>query len=78
VIPAHVESGIKILGPFPSIDDPDTFFFMRGFPDRTSHEPMKARLHEAQLWTSELKPILFAMLDHYDVVVVEAADGVVH
>ena len=31
-IPAHVLLGMKILGPFLSIEDPDTFFFMRGFP----------------------------------------------
>jgi len=32
-MPAHREIGMKTLGPFLSIDDPDTFFFMRGFPD---------------------------------------------
>jgi NIPSNAP len=31
-IPSHAEIGMKILGPFLSIEDPDTFFFMRGFP----------------------------------------------
>src|SRR5262249_305463 len=31
MIPAHVESGMKILGPFVSIDDADTFFFRRGW-----------------------------------------------
>ncbi len=25
-IPAHVEIGMKILGPFLSVEDPDTFF----------------------------------------------------
>src|SRR5262245_680473 len=28
-IPAHKEIGMKILGPFVSIENPDTFFFMR-------------------------------------------------
>ena len=31
-IPAHAEIGMKILGPFLSVEDPDTFFFMRGYP----------------------------------------------
>ncbi|HEY6349514.1 MAG TPA: hypothetical protein VI636_08910 [Candidatus Angelobacter sp.] len=31
-MPAHAEIGMKILGPFLSIEDADTFFFMRGFP----------------------------------------------
>jgi hypothetical protein len=32
-IPAQAEIGMKIPGPFLSVEDPDTFFFMRGFPD---------------------------------------------
>jgi hypothetical protein len=42
-IPAHAEIGMKILGPFLSAEDADTFFFMRGFPDLASREPMKAQ-----------------------------------
>ena len=54
-IPAHAEIGMKILGPFLSVDDPDTFFFMRGFRDFASHEPMKARFYEGELWKCELR-----------------------
>jgi heme-degrading monooxygenase HmoA len=32
-IPAHTAIGMKILGPFLSLEDADTFFFMRGFAD---------------------------------------------
>jgi hypothetical protein len=53
---------MKILGPFLSVDDPDTFFFMRGFPDVASREPMKARFYEGELWKCELKNILMPML----------------
>ena len=70
-IPAHTEIGMKILGPFLSIEDPDTFFFMRGFPDVASREPMKAKFYECELWKRELENILMAMLDKYEVVVVE-------
>ena len=38
-IPAHTEIGMTILGPFLSVEDPDTFFFMRGFPDFASRGP---------------------------------------
>ncbi len=37
---------MKLLGPFLSVEDPDTFFFMRGFPDPASREPMKAQFYE--------------------------------
>lgn len=36
-VPAHSELGETILGPFISVDDPDTFFFMRGFPSDPSY-----------------------------------------
>jgi hypothetical protein len=69
---------MKILGPFPSIEDPDVFFFMRGFPDLASREPMKAKLYEGELWKSELEQILMPMLEKYDVVLVDAAEALIH
>lgn len=77
-IPAHAEIGMKILGPFLSIEDPDTFFFMRGFPDRASREPMKAKFYEGELWKRELENLLMPMIEKYDVVLVEDPEGMVH
>ncbi len=77
-IPAHAEIGMKILGPFLSVEDDDTFFFMRGFPDLPSREPMKAKFYEGELWTGELERILMPMLEKYEVVVVEDREGLVH
>lgn len=73
-MPAHAEIGMKILGPWLSIEDPDTFFFMRGFPDRASREPMKARFYEGALWKSELEAKLMPMIEKYDVVLVDDAE----
>jgi hypothetical protein len=70
-VPAHTKIGMKILGPFLSIEDPDTFFFMRGFPDLASREPMKAKFYEGELWKSELENLLMPMLEKYDVVLVD-------
>jgi len=70
-IPAHTEIGMKILGPFLSVEDPDTFFFMRGFPDLILREPMKAKSDEGELWKRELENVLLPMLEKYEVVVVE-------
>jgi hypothetical protein len=76
-IPAHAEIGMKILGPFPSVEDPDTFFFMRGFPDLASRDPMKAKFYEGELWKSELENVLMQMLEKYDVVLVDDPEGLV-
>jgi hypothetical protein len=70
-VPAHRAIGMTIAGPFLSVEDPDTFFFMRGFPDLESREPMKARFYEGELWKRELESVLMPMIDKYDVVVVE-------
>jgi heme-degrading monooxygenase HmoA len=75
--PAHTEIGMRILGPFLSVEDPDTFFFMRGFPDLASREAMKARLYEGELWKRALENILMPMLEKYEVVVVEDFEGLV-
>jgi len=74
-IPTHTEIGMKILGPFLSVENPDTFFFMRGFPDIASREPMKAKFYEGKLWKSELENVLMPILEKYEVVVVEDPEG---
>jgi hypothetical protein len=76
-VPAHDEIGMKILGPFLSIEDPDAFFFMRGFPDLPSRDPMKAKFYEGELWKNELESVLMAMIEKYDVVLVDDADGLI-
>jgi len=76
-IPAHAEIGMKILGPFLSIEDPDTFFFMRGFPDLASREPMKAKFYEGELWKRELEYVLMPMLEKYDTVLVDDPNGLI-
>lgn len=77
-MPAHAEIGMKILGPLVSVEDPDTFFFMRGFPDLPSREPMKAKFYEGELWKKELESVLMPMLEKWDVVLVEDNEGLVH
>ncbi len=74
-VPMHQAIGMKILGPFLSVEDPDTFFFMRAFPDLQSREPLKAQFYDSELWKAELEPILLPMLENYVVVVVEADGG---
>ena len=75
--PEHARLGMPILGPFLSVEDPDTFFFMRGFPDLESREPMKARFYEGELWKRELEGVLMPMIERYDVVVVDDPDGLI-
>ena len=74
---AHAEIGMKIVGPFLSIEDPDTFFFMRGFPDLASREPMKEKFYDGELWKRELENLLMPMIEKYDVVLVDDPEGLI-
>lgn len=76
-LPARAALGIPILGPFLSLDDPDVFFFMRGFPDLDSRDGLKASFYEGNLWKQELEALLMPLLDKYDVVLVDDAEGLV-
>lgn len=76
-LPAHAEIGMRILGPFLSLEDEDTFFFMRGFPDLQSREPMKAKFYEGSLWKGELENVLMPMIEKYDVVLVEDKEDLI-
>jgi hypothetical protein len=76
-IPAFEEIGMKVLGPFLSVEDPDTFFWMRSFPDVASVEPMKAKFYQGKLWKSELENVLLPMLEKYEGVLVEDAQNTI-
>jgi hypothetical protein len=57
---AHAEIEMKILGPFLSVEDPDTFSLCAAF--RTCFaRPMKAKFYEGS-FGSELKNLLTLML----------------
>jgi hypothetical protein len=73
--PAHQKIGMKILGPFLSVEDDDTFFWMRAFPDQESRERMRNEFYDGKLWKEELEQRLMPILEKYDVVVVEAENG---
>ena len=76
-IPAHREIGMKVLGPFISVEDPDTFFFMRGFPDLASRELMKAKFYKGTVWKEELENVLLPMLEKYEVLLVEDSEDLI-
>jgi len=74
-MPAHTRIGMKILGPFLSLEDPDTFFFMRGFPDLASREPMKSQFYDSPLWKGELEQRVMPLIEKYESVLVEDTVG---
>src|SRR5713101_6650080 len=76
---AHPEEGVGIFDgkKWTQYFHPDTLFWMRGFPDIPSREPMKAKFYEGELWKRELENILLPILEKYDVVLVEDPEELV-
>jgi hypothetical protein len=73
-IPEHRRLGMLIAGPFLAVEDPETFFFMRGFPDMNSRDALKDRFYEGRLWKERLEGELMPLLERYDVVLVDDPD----
>ena len=69
--PAFRQIGMTVLGPFASVEDPDVFFWMRGFPDSPSRETMRNEFYDGALWNTELEGLILPLIERYEAVVVE-------
>jgi hypothetical protein len=72
--PVLREIGMSVLGPFPSVHDPDVFFWMRGFPDLAARERMRAEFYDGAFWNGELEPLIMPLLENHEMVLVEDPD----
>lgn len=67
--------GIKVLGCYPSLEDPDTFVWLRAFPDAAGHEALTKALYGGPLWTEELEQPIRSRLERLSVSTVEDTTG---
>jgi hypothetical protein len=74
--PAQHSFGMKVLGPFIDLENPDVFVFLRSFPTLEGRDEMKNAFYESDLWKNELEGIAMPMIDSYSVVLTEADDNV--
>lgn len=66
-VPLQRSIGIRILGPFVDLENPDTFIWLRAFPSLEERDRMKSALYDGEKWKSELEAIAMPMLESYDV-----------
>jgi len=65
VFPLHRETGIRVLGVFPSAEDSDTLVWLRAFPDADSRDAMTKALYGSKEWTDELAGVVLPLIaDH--------------
>lgn len=73
--PLQQNLGMRILGPFSSIEDDVTFVWLRAFPDDASRPGLRAAFYCGEEWLGGLEAATMAMLDEYSAVAVEDAVG---
>ena len=48
-------AGMKIVAAYTSLDDPDTFIWIREFPSEAEREPIRKKFYGSDLWQKDLK-----------------------
>lgn len=67
VIPAMEANGMRILGSFTSEDDPDVFFYLRGYTDDEERQRVSRAFYESAEWLDGMKEKALAMESGYHV-----------
>lgn len=73
--PEMARLGIKVLGCYPSLDDPDTFVWLRAFSDAQGREALTSALYGGELWTEQLEQPIRSSLERLSVSTVEDTTG---
>ena len=55
VLPEMRRAGMRILGQFVSVDDPDVFFYLRAFDDEAQREAQTTAFYESSVWLDALR-----------------------
>jgi hypothetical protein len=77
-VPAQRRYGIKIVGPFLDVENPNKFVFLRSFPSLEERDRMKAAFYGGELWKNELEGLAMPLLESYDVILCEESPGCVY
>lgn len=61
-VPLQQSTGMRIMGPFVDVEDPDVFQWLRAFPSLEERDRMKDALYEGPGWKNELEAIAMPLL----------------
>jgi NIPSNAP protein len=76
-MPALRSHGMRIIGPFLDLENPNKFVWLRIFPSLDERDRMRTAFYEGELWKNELEAIAMPLLESYDVVLCESSPGCV-
>ena len=69
--------GMKVIGPFLDVENPNKFVWLRSFPSLEERDRLKDAFYEGELWKNELEAIAMPMIDSYDCILCETSPGCV-
>jgi NIPSNAP len=67
--------GMRILGTFRDLDDPDQFVWLRGFDDMASRAPALRAFYSGEIWRAHSAVANATMVDVDNVLLLRPADG---
>ena len=76
-VQAQREYGMKVVGPFLDVENPNKFVFLRSFPSMEERERMRNAFYGGELWKNELEALAMPLLESYDVILCETSPGCV-
>lgn len=76
-IPALRDHGMKVVGPFIDVENPNKFVWLRSFESIEERTRLKKLFYEGDLWKNEMESIAMPMLDSYDVILCETDEDLV-
>ena len=70
--------GMKVAGPFASVEDNVTVFWMRGFADAAARQKMTNEFYGGKAWAGELSDAFMPNMESYSVTAVEMPESAVN
>lgn len=67
-------AGMRIIGPFRDLDDPDRFVWFRSFPDMVQRKEALTTFYSGPVWTANRDAANATMIDSDDVLLLRLAD----
>ena len=74
-MPAMQSAGLNILGVFVDVENPDVFFYLKGFETDGERERLNSAFYQSELWISALKDRALEMETGYEVALVRSTAG---
>lgn len=63
IIPFQEEKGIAVLGSFIGEEDPDAYYWIRGFADEEDRKRKYDAVYSSPTWNDEISPRVLEMID---------------